>query len=185
MKISTNIYQRLKSLRLTLKNIDQYYNDIAKDHYIDAGIDYTMEYPDNDETHAMFKRAEDLYQLRKDKLFTEIFSFSQTFCSLKDYLNGYAPSKKSLIENFFSNEKINLLSRKQMANDLKHNPKKDLVFDIRVVKKETIKEPGKITHISYIKHSWFYDKIEAVEYCHQLYVDLIIFMKANFSYDGH
>ena len=73
------------------------------------------------------------------------------------------------------------LSRKSISIDLKHNPSNDLEFDTRIVRKETIIEHQKTTHISYLGHSWFYKNIESVEYCHKLYTELILFLKKNIS----
>ncbi len=180
MKINQSIHQRIKSLGINLNEINQAYKELTRDYVLDSGIEYEKEYPDNEATHAMFKRAEDLYQLRKDKLFTAVLNFTQTFYSLKDYLLKQSPDKKIEIENFFSNEKQNSVSRKSISNDLKHEPSADLKFDARVVKTEIKKEPGKETHISYMRQSWFYGKLETVEYCKQLYNDFIAFMNKTF-----
>ena len=181
MKINQNTYRRLKTLEFNLNEIDLAYNDLLKDYVLEVGIEYDTTYPDNKETHLLFKKAKDLYQLRKDKLFSAVFSFTQTFYSLKEYLIAQSPEKEVTIENFFSNEKKNSISRKSISNDLKHNPSEDLKFDARVVKTEIIKEPGKETHISYMRHSWFYGKIETVEYCRELYNELLDFMKQTFT----
>ncbi len=181
MRLNRIVHQRLKSLRLNLNEVDKFYTDLKMDYIKDTGIDYNTWYPDNEETRILFKRADDLYSLRKDQLFTAIFNFSQTFYSLKEYLIVYDPIKEGLIEDFFSNEKTDMLSRKQIANDLKHDPNNDLIFDSRVVKNEIIKEPGKITHISYLSHSWFYRNLETVEYCQRLYKELLTFLEKSFK----
>lgn len=180
MKVNQNIQQRLKSLRLNMNEINLAYKDLTRDYILDSGIEYDKQYPDNKESQVLFQKAEDLFQSRKDKLFTAVFNFTQTFFSLKEYLIAQSPDRKNEIEDFFSNEKKNSISRKSISNDLKHNPNEDLKFDARVVKTEIKNEPGRTTHISYMRHSWFYGKFETVEYCQKLYKDLGIFMKQTF-----
>lgn len=180
MKLSRNVYQRLKSLKLNLDEVDKCKDDLKRDYIKDVGLEYDIWYPDNEESQALFREGEDLYELRKDHLFKTVFNFSQNFYSLKEYLIEYEPKKVGVIEDFFSNENNDQLSRKQISNDLKHNPNNDLEFDSRIVKKESIIEHHKTTHISYIGHSWFYGKVETVEYCHKLYAELIQFLEKNF-----
>lgn len=180
MKINQSTFQRLKALGFNMNEIDLAYQDLIKDYVQEVGIVYDTWYPENGETENLFNKAEELYQLRKDKLYTAVFNFTQTFYALKECLLSQSPNEKDKIENFFSNEKKKSISRKDIANDLKHDPIKDLKFDSRVVKMEIIKEPNKETHISYMRRSWFYGEHETVEYCRELYNDLLNFMKLTF-----
>lgn len=73
------------------------------------------------------------------------------------------------------------IPRKQIANDMKHNPKKDIIYDFKKTG-EVINHSGNRTeHITYMKHSFFYGEHESVEYCAKLYKELIAFVNELFQ----
>jgi hypothetical protein len=60
---------------------------------------------------------------------------------------------------------------------LKHNPDKDLVFGMGVVRKEIIKNQFKHQEIFHFKETWFYEGKDSVEHCNILFNDLMSFIK--------
>lgn len=172
---------RLKTLKHNMDTVNEYYNDTLKDTVLECGIEYHKKYPYNDETINLFNKHKALQKHREEKLFSSIFNFTQTFYSIKEYLVKEYPSKKSITENFFSNEKVNMKSRKEISNDLKHSPDKDLKFGIGEVSREIILEPKKRIEKINMRKTWFYSGIDAVEYCNILFRELLEFIEINFN----
>jgi hypothetical protein len=173
--------RRLNILESQINEINSRKEDTKIDTLLECGLEYNKNYPFRDENFLkLYNGSEKLKQLRIDKLYESIWNFTQTYYSLKEHINKSYPHLKNETENFFSNDKIfDLMSRKDICNDLKHNPQKDLVHCTGIIKKETIKEPTKIQYISYFETTWFYGKRDSIELCNKLYNDLINFLKLH------
>jgi hypothetical protein len=175
------IVQRLKTLRFNIDDINHSYDNTLKDTFLEVGLEYHKQYPANDETYRLFNKEQELRSLYKDKLFSSIFNFTQTYYSIKEYLVKEFPQKKEIIEDFFSNEKIGLLTRKAICNDLKHDPKKDLKYEFGEVSKQTFTEPGQVVIKIEFRRTWFYSGIDSVEHCNVLYKELKRFIEVDFK----
>ena len=160
-----------------IEDINLNYAETIKDAYIECGIEYNKPYPYTEETLKLFKKPEQLEKRRRDKLFSSILGFTQTYYSIKEYLCKEYPQKKRIIEDFFSEKTIGLIARKDISNDLKHNPVNDLIFKFGVVGKETIREPKKVIHKTNYKRTWFYADLDSVELCNRLHNELMDFLK--------
>lgn len=101
MELSRKVNQRLKSLRLNLEEVDKCKEELRRDYIKDVGLEYDVDYPDNVENQALFKKGEDLYELRKDHLFRTVFNFSQNYYSLKEFLLEFKPEKKETLKISF------------------------------------------------------------------------------------
>lgn len=174
------IVQRLKTLQFNLEDINTCYDNTLKDTFLEVGIEIDKPYILNYETYKLFNKERELRKLYKDKLFSSILNFTQTYYSLKEYLRKEFPQKKDIIEDFFSNKKVNLIARKDICNDLKHNPEKDLKYGLEEVNRETIKEPKQIKINIEFRRTWFYSGIDSVEHCNTLFKDLLKFIEAHF-----
>ncbi len=172
---------RLKTLKHNIDAVNECNNDTLKDTVLECGIGYHKKYPYNEETINLFNKHEALQKHREEKLFSSILNFTQTFYSIKEYLVKEYPSKEVIIENFFSNEKVKMKSRKEISNDLKHNPEKDLKFGIGEVSREIILEPKKRIEKINMRKTWFYSGIDAVEYCNILFRELLELIEINFN----
>lgn len=182
MTMNKKIALRLKKLQGERENMWRFYTATFQDAYADVGMDYTKEYPYNEVSIKMFNQlsseAEKLEVERQEKLYGEIFNFTQTYFSFKDYLKNLYPTQKSIIEDFFSNEKRDGIARKDICNDLKHNPENDLEY--LNDETETTILPNKIVYIASNQKRWVYRKeIYSVEYCNILYNELIDFLNKN------
>lgn len=173
--------RRLKTLQFNIDDVNNCYQKTLKDTYIECGIEYNKSYPLNEETYNRLNKQKELKQFQEDKLYTSIFNFTQTYYSIKEFLRKKFPQKKKVIEDFFSNEKVGQIARKNICNDLKHNPEKDLKYGIGEVSRETRKEPGKqMTRITF-RETWFYAGIDSVEHCNKLFYELLSFIEENFN----
>lgn len=138
------IVQRLKTLQFNLNDINDCYDNSLKDTFLEVGIEYHKQYALDDETYKLLDKEQKLRKLHEDKLFSSIFSFTQTYYSIKEYLRKEFPQNKEIIEEFYSNEKSGLIARKDICNDLKHNPEKDLKYGFGQVSRETFTEPKQV-----------------------------------------
>lgn len=175
MALSKSLQLRLKTLKFNLERLNSAYEETKSDYVIDSGISYSKNYPYNQETRKLIKAAEKLKTDREETLFHHIFNFTQTLYSIKEYLKQEYPTNKVDIEKFFSEEKIKDISRKEIANDLKHNPSKDLKYDLKQVDEQTYIEGKSIkTEIS-MNRSWFYGELDSVDHCNKLFKELTNF----------
>ena len=128
----------------------------------------------------MFRKHEKLRKTREDKLFICVFNFTQAFYSIKEYLRKEYPQKSRLVEDFFSKVNIGFIARKDISNDLKHNPDKDLRFGLGEVNKEITREANKKIIRTQYRRSWFYSGIDSVEHCNRLFQDLKTLFETHF-----
>jgi hypothetical protein len=182
MTMNQKIALRLKKLQGERENMWRFYTETFFDAYADVGMDYTKTYQYNEESIKMFNQlsseAEKLEIERYEKLYGEIFNFTQTFFSFKEYLKKIYPQHFQIIEDFFSNEKREGIARKDICNDLKHNPENDLEYKRDYP--ETTILPNKKEYRFYNHKRWVYKKdIYSVEYCNILYNELLDFLKKN------
>lgn len=171
---------RLRALKFNLDQINDAYEQTFRDYITDTGLEYGKQYPYNEQTIKIVQRAEELKKSREDMLFFYIFNFTQVYYSLKEYLRKEYPAKKGEIEAFYSTRQVGFQARKDMSNDLKHNPTKDLKYEQRTVDIQKSRE-GNVLRTTYIsKQSWFYYEIDSVEYCNKLYKELTDFIRTEF-----
>ncbi len=173
---------RIKTLQFNLEKLNEAYSVYKRDAFIDVGVDIRISYSDNEETRALLKKPQQLIKERQDFLFHTIFNFTQTYYSIKEYLKKEFPSKTKDIENFFSDESFRLKKRKDLSNDLKHNPNKDLQFEFGQTDVKLIRNDSDFTLKTNYEEAWFYDGNESVEYCNSLYKDLMIFLEDKIGY---
>jgi hypothetical protein len=168
---------RIKALRFNLDHLNSAYADTTRDSVVDTGIEYGKEYPYNDETRELFKKHEDLKKSREEILFFTIFNFTQVYYSIKEYLKKEYPSQKEKIEAFFSDRPLGFMARKDISNDLKHNPSNDIQYKIgQIAKTEKFREGTSLIIRTNYRETWFYYGIDSVEYCNHLYKELSEFM---------
>jgi hypothetical protein len=178
---NSKIAQRLKVLQFDISDINLYYKESLKDPVIECGMEYNKQYPYNEETINRLNNQENLQKAQADKLYCRIFNFTQTYYSIKEYLRKLYPQHKSIIEDFFSNDKIGLISRKDICNDLKHKPEKDLKYKTNLVREVTKSETKMQILITNFGKTWFYDKVDSVALCNDLYNELLMFLEnSNF-----
>lgn len=182
--MNNKIVKILKTLQSDIDDINLIYKDTLKDPYIEAGFEYGKRYPYNEETiksdNEKIAEQERIIQLSVDKLYGRIFNFSQTFNSIKGLLIGIYPEQKSIIEKFYS-EKIGPITREEIGNLLKHDPKIDLEFDSNTLKEKIATNKGMTYTITNLGKTWFYYYIDSVLLCNVLFNDLKIFLeKSNF-----
>lgn len=175
------IEQRIKSLRFNIEDINSNYEATLKDAYLECGIEYGKSYPYNDETFKLMRKVDELEMFRRDRLFSAILNFTQTLYSLKEYLRKVYPQKKDNIEAFFSNNELKVIARKDISNDLKHNPDKDLKYGIDIVGREIVIENNKQVEKIELKRTWFYSGIDSVDLCNHLFKDTLEFVEKSFS----
>jgi len=172
---------RLRALKFNLDQLNSAYDETTRDSVTDAGLEYGVEYPYNDDTFDMLDKPDKLRKSREDVIFFTILNFTQVFYSVKEYLKKEYPLKKSEIENFFSSRHLNLKARKEISNDLKHNPSADLKYQSgQIGKEETKREGTTVTTTVNYRRTWFYYGIDSVDYCNNLYSDLIDFLTKEF-----
>jgi len=179
--MNNKVALRFKLLQSEIEEINKCYNNTLRDSYADSGMEYNKPVPYNEESILMFnqllEKGETLQKQREEDLFGKLFHFSQTFFSIKDYLKKIYPQYEGIIEDFFSIEKIDGITRKKICNDLKHNPPNDLVLK-RPEPEITLLPTGRIIKVSNQK-KWFYVGKDSVEYCNKLFNDLSFFLKEN------
>jgi hypothetical protein len=178
--LTRNIEQRIKALQHNLEDINVCRDNLFIDTYAACGLEYDKSYS-VDDMNKIYESEKELKKKLEDRLFTSIFNFTQTYYSIKEYLVKEYLNKKTSVENFFSNAQNRSNPRKNICNDLKHNPKNDLKFETRELEKKSYIEGN--TH--YIKiefrETLFYDNVDSVEFCNALYNDLIAFIHKNFN----
>ena len=174
---------RLFALKYNLENLTESYEETKKDAFLEVEFQYYVEYEDNESFRKREQEYRSLVKTREYVFFTWLLNFTQCFYSLKEYLINLQVIEKRKVEEFFSRPASKGLSRKQTANDLKHNPDKDAKYDFQVVKKEKIIDGNTVRNNMYYKKSWFYEDREAVEHCTALFNDLFGFIKQNLSTD--
>lgn len=168
---------RIFALNHNLRQMAYAEHEMTRDAFTDVGLEYETNYEENAWFRAKIAEYENLNKVRKYTLFTYIYNFTQCYYGLKEYLAKLIPREKHSIEDFFSNISTQYGIRKQIANDLKHKPSKDLDFDWRRVAKATIRKKGIIQHTSHYNNTWFYGDKEAVEHCKRMYDDLVGFLE--------
>lgn len=120
--------------------------------------------------------------MREDKLYCRIFNFTQTYYSVYQYLRGkYSKNldlqRNKIIEDFFSNEKKRGINRIEICNELKHNPKKDLEYKTHLSKEEIVSNSTRQIIYTNRGQTWFYEHIDSVALCNDLYNELLIFLE--------
>lgn len=179
--LTRNIEQRIKALQYNLEDINVCRDNLLIDTYAACGLEYDKTYS-IDDINKIYEAEKELKKKLKDRLFTSIFNFTQTYYSIKEYLVKEYSYKKTNIENFFSNAQNRSTPRKSICNDLKHIPENDLKFEARELDKKSYIEGN--THFIKIefRETWFYQKLDSVEHCNNLYNDLIEFLGKNFNF---
>jgi hypothetical protein len=173
---------RIKALKFNLDQLNSAYLETIRDSVTDTGIEYHKQYPYNDETRAMFKKHEDLKKSREEILFFTIFNFTQVYYSVKEYLKKEDPSQKDKIETFFCDRPLGFKARKDISNDLKHNPSNDLTYAFgQVGPTETTREGSSLVIRTNYRETWFYYGVDSVDYCNRLYKELIEFVDKEIS----
>lgn len=173
---------RIRALKFNLDQLNAAYAETTRDSVVDTGFEYGKQYPYNDETRALIKMHEDLKKSREDILFFTIFNFTQVYYSIKEYLRKEYPTQKERIEQFFSDRPLGFKARKDISNDLKHNPSNDLQYGIgKIGKDETFMDGKKLIVRTNYKETWFYYGVDSVEYCNHLYTQLIELMNKEIS----
>lgn len=170
------IDQRLNALKEGLEKIDLAYQATLFDVDTEAGLEFGRLHPYNDEYIAKEKLKNQIISKRRQALYSEVFIFSQFFYSLKEYLKFFFPNKKSLIEDFFSNEKTHGFSRKDLCNFLKHEPSRDMRFKRIKIGESTVVEGNCKRTTMYLKNTWEFQGWDSIELCHAFYNDLLIFL---------
>jgi hypothetical protein len=172
---------KIRGLKFNLDQINTFYEETLRDVVSDSGMEYGKKYPLNSQTIELFNYQDKLQKSREEKLFFSIFNFTQIYYSIKDYLKKEFPERKDKIEGFYSTKLLGLKARKDISNDLKHNPENDLKYDFRFVDRQHYIE-GRTKHIKLnLKNSWFYHDIDSVEYCNKLYKELLDFLTTEFT----
>lgn len=178
--ISEKIDLRINGLKYSLQKIESLYLKTLDDVYLEFGFKYGVKYAFNQEYLEKWQLMRIHKKQKEQNLYYEIFSFSQLYYSTKEYLKKYFPEKSKLIENFYSNEKIHGFSRKDLSNDLKHNPNKDMKFR-RVKYMEEKEVTGKLHKTTmYFKNTWEYQGMDSIILCESLYKELDSFLKKEF-----
>lgn len=174
---------RIRALKFNLDRLNLAYEESRRDSFTDVGMEYNKQYPYN-EAQKLIKKQEELKKSREDVLFFTILNFTQVFYSIKEYLRMEYPSKKDKIENFFSNKPVGFefKARKDISNDLKHNPANDLKYGFGQIGKTETKIEGSTMFITTrSRETWFYYELDSVEHCNNLYNDVIQFMETEFG----
>ena len=180
MERNKKIINLLKVLQDNIDDINLIYKDTIKDPYIEAGFEYGKKYPYNEETlklqNEKISEQERLIQIQVNKLYGRIFNFTQTYNSFKGLLIGIYPEKKRTIEKFYT-EKNGFISREEMGNKLKHDPKKDLEY-YSIIEKITVNEKNGMTYsINSPEKTWYYDYLNSVVICGNFFRDLKTFLE--------
>jgi hypothetical protein len=176
--------QLLKVLQFDINDINLFYKDSLRDAYIDCGIEYNKQYPLNDETLNRERKIHELKKLREDKLYCRVFNFTQTYYAIYQFLTGKYSKKVNLqsnkiIEDYFSKDKRSGMTRIEICNGLKHNPKKDLKYKIHITKQEIASKTTRQIIYTNRGPTWFYENVDSVGHCNTLYKELLIFLKNN------
>jgi hypothetical protein len=180
MSIDEKINIRIKALKFNLDELNEAYNLTTRDVVTETGMEYGKQYPYNEETLSIIRQQNKLKKEREERLHFKILNFTQVFYSIKEFLKKGYPEKKQKVEDFFSDTELGNKARKDISNDLKHNPENDLKYGFGQVGKEEIRDGTKRIKKIYFKHSWFYRGIDSVEYCNNLYKELSNFIHVEF-----
>ena len=167
-----------------MDEIEIAYNATLINPYLELGFENDKSYSLTPQNRALFKKADLLKGKREEVLYYRIFCFSQVVYSLKDYLNKIYPEKKAIIESFFSDKPEGGVSRKQLSNDLKHNPSKDMKFGfIEKGRKTELINRSKITTINY-NFNWHYEGFDSIDHCKSIYKEILLFLRDEFKFNN-
>ncbi|HBL73962.1 MAG: hypothetical protein A2W90_12205 [Bacteroidetes bacterium GWF2_42_66] len=180
MSIDEKINIRIKALKFNLDELNEAYNLTTRDVVTETGMEYGKQYLYNEETLSIIRKQDKLKKEREERLHFTILNFTQVFYSVKEYLKKGYPEKRQKVEDFFSNIGLGNKARKDISNDLKHNPQNDIKYGFGEVGKEETKDGTKRITKIYFKHTWFYGGIDSVEYCNNLYKELSRFIHDEF-----
>lgn len=176
--MNQQIESRIFALNHNLEQLHIAYKQTTRDSLLDVGLEYGVKYMVNDESaNKKYQEYLALDKTRQYVLFTYILNFTQCYYMMKDYLRRLFPQYNKQVEQFFSDQVKGNLERKSMSNDLKHNPANDIQFGFREVGRETKTYSDETVYTTYMKHSWFYQGKETVQYCTQLYNELLEFIQ--------
>jgi|GEM_PF-3070064 len=175
--VNRQIHIRLNGLKLALKEIEDAFRELKKDAFLEMGFEYDTPIPETPENRELHKKVDLIRRKREDILYYRIFCFTQVAFSLKDYLKKIYPLKKEEVESFFSDQIDGAIPKKDIANDLKHNPKNDMKFGFVAKSKETeIVNRSKITTIKY-DFNWNYRGLDTVDHCKTLFQQIHQFVR--------
>lgn len=175
--MNPQIEGRIFALNYNLEQIHIAYKQSTRYALLDVGLEYNVKYEHNEWSRKKYQEYLTLVMTREYVLFTCILNFTQCYYMIKEYLKKLFPQYFKQVEEFFSEPEKENLARKLMSNDLKHNPDNDIQYGFRVVGRETTIYSNKVVHTTNMKHSWFYKDIETVQYCTQLYNELLQFVE--------
>ncbi len=183
---NNKINNLLNVLKTDIDDLLLLHRSTLKDPYIEAGFEYEKKYPYTPEHIKNFNEKvaeqERLIQLEAQKLYGKIVNFTQTYYSIKECLAGTFtkakyPSKNTLIKHYFSEEKIDGITRIEICNGLKHDPTKDLHYKQNFLKETRSTSRQIVYSITNLGKTWFYDNKDTVKLCKFLYEDLQIFLE--------
>lgn len=181
MRINYQIEIRLSALKLAAKEIREAYEESKIDAYSEFGIEYEKPYVLVPGEVSIFKKADELAKRRKDVLFYRIFCFTQVFYSLKDYISKLYPEKKVRVESFFNEKDKSQFIRKRLANDLKHNPSKDIRFGFTEKRRERKSVNGHHQETIVFDWSWNWNNLDTIDYCEDLLLQMDKFIHQEFG----
>ncbi|HCB44968.1 MAG TPA: hypothetical protein DEP37_00920 [Algoriphagus sp.] len=175
--VNRQIQIRLRALKIALDEIDIAFRETKKDAFLEIGFKYDVPYPETSQNRALHKKVDLIRREREDILYYRIFCFTQVVYSLKDYLKKIYPLKKREIESFFSDQIDGSIPKKGLANDLKHNPDKDLKFGfVEKSKKTEIVNRSKITTINF-NFNWKYQGLDTIDHCKTVFKEIHQFVR--------
>ena len=175
--VNRKIQIRLRALTIALNEIDTAFKETKRDVFLELGFEYNIPYPETPQNRALHKKMDSIKRERQEVLYYRIFCFSQVIYSLKEYLKKLYPEKKKIIESFFSDQIEGAIPIKDIANDLKHNPEKDMRFGFVVKNKKTETVDRKIiTTINY-NFNWHYEGLDSIDYCKSIYKEIYKFIR--------
>lgn len=179
--MNSKVALRFKLLKSEIEELNKCHQDTLRDPWVDCGMQYDRPTPYNEESikihNELLSQGLALIKKREEDLFGKIFHFSQTFFSLKDYLKKLYPQYEGIVEDFFSNEIIDGITRKKIGNDLKHNPEYDL--ELKKRKPEITKLGTKQIITIHMEGKWYYNEIDSVKHCNTLFSELSEFLEKN------
>lgn len=175
--VNRQIHIRLNGLKIALKEIEDAFCELKKDAFLEMGFEYDTPIPETPQNRALHKKVDLIRMEREDILYYRIFCFTQVAYSLKDYLKKIYPLKKLEIESFFSDQIDGAIPKKDIANDLKHNPKNDMKFGfVEKSKKTEIVNRSKITTINF-NFNWNYQGLDTIDHCKTVFKEIHQFVR--------
>tara|TARA_R110002020_G_C16159563_1_gene763285 strand:+ start:460 stop:1011 length:552 start_codon:yes stop_codon:yes gene_type:complete len=175
--VDRKIQIRLRALKIALNEIDTAFQETKRDTFLELGFEYNIPYPETSQNKALYKKMDSIIRERQEILYYRIFCFSQVIYSLKEYLKKLLPEKKKKIESFFSDQIDGAIPIKDLANDLKHNPDKDMKFGFVVKSKKTEIVDRKIINTINYNFNWHYEGMDSLDYCKSIYKDIYKFIR--------